>query len=338
MIVPVILSGGSGTRLWPLSRSAYPKQFLPLVSDTTMFQETVERLSGLTDCAQPLVVCNEEHRFLVAEQLRQQEIKPSAIMLEPVGRNTAPAVACAALFAQDLDPEAVLLVMPSDHVIQKPALFVQAVEMGMEAAGRGKLATFGIVAGRPETGYGYIRKSEPGEAAAKDLGAGVYSVAEFVEKPDLETASQYVQSGNYFWNSGMFLFRADAYLNELQQHFPEILENCREAYQGRRPDKDFLRLEKERFVACPAESIDYAVMEKTNQAVVVPMDAGWSDVGSWSSLSDVIEGDQWGNVVAGDVLAKDVKNSYLRSENRLIAGLGLENLVVGECLPSVVAF
>jgi mannose-1-phosphate guanylyltransferase/mannose-6-phosphate isomerase len=331
MIVPVILSGGSGTRLWPLSRSAYPKQFLPLVSDATLFQETIARLSGLEDCAQPLVVCNEGHRFLVAEQLRQQEINPAAIMLEPVGRNTAPAVACAALFAQGLDPDAVLLVMPSDHVIQKPAVFQQAVVKGTEAAGQGKLVTFGIVASRPETGYGYIRKSGPDQEFAK----GVSPVAEFVEKPDLETARKYVESGDYFWNSGMFVFRADAYLNELERCFPEIIESCRRAYKGREPDRDFLRLEKELFAACPAESIDYAVMEKTSEAVVVPLDAGWSDVGSWSSLSEVVENDQGGNVVAGDVLAKDVKNSYLRSETRLVAGIGLENLVVVETADAV---
>jgi mannose-1-phosphate guanylyltransferase/mannose-6-phosphate isomerase len=301
------------------------------VTDATLFQETIARLSGLADCSNPLVVCNEEHRSLVAEQLRQQGINPSAIMLEPVGRNTAPAVACAALFAQDLDPEAVLLVMPSDHVIQKPAVFRQAVAKGVEAAGQGKLVTFGIISSRPETGYGYIRK----DGSDKELGTGICPVAEFVEKPDLETARKYVESGDYFWNSGMFVFRADAYLNELEEYFPKILESCRRAYKGREPDRDFLRLEKELFAACPAESIDYAVMEKTSEAVVVPMDAGWSDVGSWSSLSEVIENDQSGNVMAGDVLAKDVKNSYLRSENRLVAGIGLQNLVVVETADAV---
>jgi mannose-1-phosphate guanylyltransferase/mannose-6-phosphate isomerase len=306
-----------------------------LVSDATLFQETVGRLSRLADCAQPLVVCNEQHRFLVAEQLRQQEINPAAIMLEPVGRNTAPAVACAALFAQDLESDALLLVMPSDHVIQKPAVFEQAVAKGAEAAEQGKLVTFGIVASRPETGYGYIRKSESGNGSSEESGAEAHPVAEFVEKPDLETAKQYVESGDYFWNSGMFMFRADAYLNELQKHFPEILESCRRAFQGRESDRDFLRLQKEQFSACPAESIDYAVMEKTSEAAVVPMDAGWSDVGSWSSLSEVIENDPSGNVMAGDVLAKDVKNSYLRSENRLIAGIGLENLVVVETADAV---
>jgi mannose-1-phosphate guanylyltransferase/mannose-6-phosphate isomerase len=295
----------------------------------------VERLSGLTDCAPPLVVCNEEHRFLVAEQLRQQEIDQSAIMLEPIGRNTAPAVACAALFSQDLEPDAILLVMPSDHVIQEKEVFRQAVAQGAEAAGQGKLVTFGIVAGSPETGYGYIRKDGSGDSAGGESGAMVYPVAEFVEKPDLATAEKYVESGDYFWNSGMFMFRADTFLNELQHYFPEILESCRQAYQGREPDRDFLRLDKELFAACPAESIDYAVMEKTSEAVVVPMDAGWSDVGSWSSLSEVIESDDNGNVVVGDVLTKDVKNSYLRGENRLIAGIGLENLVVVETADAV---
>lgn len=335
MIVPVILSGGSGTRLWPLSRSAYPKQFLPLVEESTLFQSTVQRLSGLADCARPLVVCNEEHRFLVAEQLRSQSISPSAIMLEPVGRNTAPAVACAALFALELEQDATLLVMPSDHVIRKQEVFGQAVLKGMEAAGQGSLVTFGIVASRPETGYGYIRRNESGSGDAGNPAKDIYTVAEFVEKPDLETAKGYIKSGEYFWNSGMFLFRADAYLKELEQQFPEILEICREAYKHSEPDRDFLRLDKEHFAACPAESIDYAVMEKTSKAAVVPMDAGWSDVGSWSSLSEVIDSDKDGNVMAGDVLTKDVKNSYLRGETRLVAGIGLDNLVVVETADAV---
>ncbi len=331
MIVPVILSGGSGTRLWPLSRSAYPKQFLPLVEEHTLFQATLGRLSGLADRARPLIICNEEHRFLVAEQLRQREVNPSAIMLEPVGRNTAPAVACAALFARDLEQDAVLLIMPSDHVIQKPEVFTQAVSKGLEAAAQGNLVTFGIVASRPETGYGYIRASEVA-GSSKPV---ILPVAEFVEKPDLETARGYVESGGYFWNSGMFLFRADVYLSELEQHNPEILETCRKAYQGSERDQDFLRLSKDLFAACPSESVDYAVMEKTDKAVVVPMDAGWSDVGSWSSLSEVIGNDEDGNVLAGDVLTKDVSNSYMRSESRLIAGIGLDGMVVVETADAV---
>jgi len=337
MIIPVILSGGSGTRLWPLSRGAYPKQFLSLVDNMSLFQATVERVSGLEGCYQPLVVCNEEHRFLVAEQLLQQEVVPAAIMLEPVGRNTAPAVACAALFAQELDKDALIYVMPSDHVIRNQEAFMESVSVGAQAAGAGKLVTFGIVASQPETGYGYIRRSLDGDGHKKGEGPAAFPVVEFVEKPDLKTAKAYVESGNYFWNSGMFMFRADTYLQELERHFPEMLEATRRAYEAREPDRDFLRLGREEFAACPSESIDYAVMEKTDRAVVVPMDAGWSDVGAWSALSEIAEAeaDGDGNVILGDVLTKDVKNSYLRGESRLIAGVGLDNLVVVETADAV---
>ena len=334
MIVPVILSGGSGTRLWPLSRGAYPKQFLSLVEEASLFRSTVGRLSGLSDCGQPLIVCNEDHRFLVAEQLRQQEIAPAAIMLEPMGRNTAPAVACAAHFALEQDKDALLFVMPSDHVIRNQAVFLESVSAGARAAGDGKLVTFGIVADRPETGYGYIRRASD-EKGAEAQTQSAFPVAEFVEKPDLERAKSYVASGNYYWNSGMFMFRADAYLQELERHFPEILQATSQAFGTREPDRDFLRLGKDDFAACPSESIDYAVMEKTDKAVVVPMDAGWSDVGAWSALSDIAESDDDGNVMLGDILTKDVKNCYLRGESRMIAGVGLDNIVVVETADAV---
>ncbi|MCU7873917.1 MAG: mannose-1-phosphate guanylyltransferase/mannose-6-phosphate isomerase [Candidatus Thiodiazotropha sp. (ex Lucinoma borealis)] len=330
MIIPVILSGGSGTRLWPLSRSAYPKQFIPLIDDHSLFQETVERMSAVPDVGDVLVVCNEEHRFMVAEQIRQLDMKPSGIMLEPVGRNTAPAIACAALHAKSLDENAVLLVTPSDHIIRDNERFNEAILTGLNSIGNGSLVTFGIVPDKPETGYGYIRKESKGSTNS------AYPVAEFVEKPDLETAKTYLASGDFYWNSGMFVFKAEAYLAELELFFPEILQAARKAYEANRPDMDFLRLDREAFAACPAESIDYAVMEKTDKSVVVPMDAGWNDVGSWSALADVavVEGNN-GNVIQGDVLVKDVSNSYLRSENRMIAGLGIDNLIVVETADAV---
>ncbi|MCU7878018.1 MAG: mannose-1-phosphate guanylyltransferase/mannose-6-phosphate isomerase [Candidatus Thiodiazotropha sp. (ex. Lucinoma kazani)] len=330
MIIPVILSGGSGTRLWPLSRSAYPKQFIPLIDDHSLFQETVERMSAVPDAGDVLVVCNEEHRFMVAEQIRQLDMKPSGIMLEPVGRNTAPAIACAALHAKSLDENAVLLVTPSDHIIRDSERFNEAILTGLNSIGNGSLVTFGIVPDKPETGYGYIRKQSKGSTNS------AYPVAEFVEKPDLETAKTYLASGDFYWNSGMFVFKAEAYLAELERFFPEILQAAHKAYEANRPDMDFLRLDREAFAACPAESIDYAVMEKTDKSVVVPMDAGWNDVGSWSALADVavVEGNN-GNVIQGDVLVKDVSNSYLRSENRMIAGLGIDNLIVVETADAV---
>ncbi len=335
MIVPVILSGGSGSRLWPLSRSAYPKQFLPLVGDESLFLSTISRLPKGKDYGAPMIVCNDDHRFLVAEQMRHQGIEPSAIMLEPVGRNTAPAVACAALFALELDENAILLVMPSDHVIRELDAFQACVATGAKAAEGGELVTFGIVADRPETGYGYIRRVESGKDDGRNPRPSIFPVAEFVEKPDMETARRYVESGNYFWNSGMFMFRADSYLEELKRHVPEILDASKAAIESKASDMDFLRLGEEAFSACPAESIDYAVMEKTERAVVVPMDAGWSDVGAWSALSDITESDQNGNVIVGDVITDGVKNSYLRGESRLVAGIGLENLVVVETADAV---
>jgi mannose-1-phosphate guanylyltransferase/mannose-6-phosphate isomerase len=330
MLIPVILSGGSGTRLWPLSRELYPKQLLPLVGDNTMLQETARRVEGIPDVGPPVVVCNESHRFMVAEQLRELGVKSAAIVLEPVGRNTAPAVAVAALVALKGQPDGVdpvLLVLPADHVILDVESFRGAVKDGLGAAEAGQLVTFGVVPDRPETGYGYIRRAK---------GAGpTYPVAEFVEKPNLETAVRYVQSGEYFWNSGMFMFRARAYLDELAQHAPAMLAACEQAVTAAKHDLDFMRLSAETFGACPSDSIDYAVMEKTSKAVVVPLDAGWSDVGSWSALQDALPRDADGNVIAGDVITEGVKGCYLHSTSRMIAAVGLEDHVVVETKDAV---
>jgi len=330
MLIPVVLSGGSGTRLWPLSRELYPKQLLSLVGKGTMLQETLARLNGVADLSAPIVVCNESHRFLVAEQLRQVKTSASAILLEPVGRNTAPAVAVAALAAlsaaeNNTDP--VLLVLPADHVIRDVAKFQAAVQIGLKAAEAGQLVTFGVVPNKPETGYGYIRRGE---------GAGPqYPVAQFVEKPNLKTAEEYVASGMYYWNSGMFMFRARAFLDELKHYAPEMHDACLAAFNGAKRDLDFTRLPKEEFGACPSDSIDYAVMEKTRKAVVVPLDAGWSDVGSWSALHEAIPADEAGNVSIGDVLVSDSHGCYLHSTSRLVATVGLKDHVVIETKDAV---
>ncbi|ACF12120.1 mannose-1-phosphate guanylyltransferase/mannose-6-phosphate isomerase [Chlorobaculum parvum NCIB 8327] len=328
MIMPVILSGGSGTRLWPLSRALYPKQLLPLFGDKTMLQDTVLRVETIDGVGPVTCVCNDEHRFLVAEQLRQIGADEEAIILEPVGRNTAPAAAVAALMLADKHPGSLMLVMPADHVILDRQAFAEAIESGRQAAEDGNLVTFGIVPNEPETGYGYIRSVAGSEKAARP-------VAEFVEKPSRERAESYLASGDYFWNSGMFLFRPEVYLAELEVNAPEMLAACRAAVEKARIDLDFLRLDLEAFKACPSDSIDYAVMEKTTKAMVVPMDAGWNDVGAWSSLWEVQERDPQGNVMRGDVLAHDVQNSYLHSTSRLVAAVGLENHIVVETCDAV---
>jgi len=317
-ITPVILSGGSGTRLWPLSRELYPKQLLKLVGNHTMLQDTVLRLGGLKAGA-PVVVCNESHRFLVAEQLRQLSIKPRAIVLEPIGRNTAPAIALAAFAA---DPDALLLVLPADHVIVDVAAFQAAIALAVPAAQAGRLVTFGIVPGAPETGYGYIRRGAAQGSA--------YAIAQFVEKPDLARAQQFVDSGEYYWNSGMFLFKASRYLQELTAHAPDIAEAARAAGLAAEPDLDFVRINKAAFELCRSESIDYAVMEKTADAVVVPLDAGWSDVGSWDALHQASAADADGNVFMGDIVAEDSTGCYLHAESRLVTAVGLRDHVVVE--------
>jgi mannose-1-phosphate guanylyltransferase/mannose-6-phosphate isomerase len=335
MIVPVILSGGAGTRLWPLSRELYPKQLLPLVGDRTMLQDTALRLSGLANRNAPLVVCNEAHRFMVAEQLRQSGQEASAVILEPVGRNTAPAVAVAALSTMEQGEDHVLLVLPADHVIKNAKALCKAVNDGLGAVEEGALLTFGIVPTAPETGYGYIRRGAKQEVRSAKPGHEIYPVQEFVEKPALATAEEYLNSGNYYWNSGMFMFKASAYLAELEKHAPEILSASRKAWQGRVSDLDFIRLDGEAFAACPSESIDYAVMEKTAQAMVIPLDAGWSDVGSWAALWEVGEADTQGNVCFGDVIDVDCNGSYLHGGSRLVAGVGLQDTVVVETSDAV---
>lgn len=324
-ITPVILSGGSGTRLWPLSRELKPKQFLPLVTGNTMFQETVLRTASLQrDAEPPLVVCNETHRFLVAEQMLEIGVDPRAIVLEPAGRNTAPAVAVAALLALRSAPEGtdpLLLVLPADHVILEPAAFAAAVDAAAEAAGAGKLVTFGIVPDRPETGYGYILK---GPAQGEH-----YELERFVEKPDSVTAQSFVDSGRYLWNSGMFLFSARVYLDELARHAPRIAHVCAAAVDSAAVDADFTRLGAG-FLECPSDSIDYAVMENTKNAAVVPLEAGWSDVGSWAALRDVLGTNTQGNTIVGDVISQDCRGSYLASHSRLVAVVGVEDLVVIE--------
>jgi mannose-1-phosphate guanylyltransferase/mannose-6-phosphate isomerase len=329
IIRPVILSGGSGTRLWPLSRAAYPKQLMPLLSELSLLQETVERVSDPAKFSPPILVCNEEHRFLVAEQLRELGRPPEVVLLEPVARNTAPAVAAAALMAGE---DALILVLPSDHYIAKPENFLAAVSKAAEAAALGKLVTFGIEPQGPETGYGYIRR---GEAIA---GApGCHKVAAFVEKPDAVTAAGYLGTGEYLWNGGMFLFKAARYLEELARFEPAMLAALRKAVAGAKSDLDFTRLDKESFAASPSRSIDYAVMEKTGEAAVVPVEMGWTDVGSWASLWEVAKKDAAGNALIGDVVAADVKNSYIRSESRLVAAVGLENVVIVETVDAVMA-
>ncbi|HDS1012513.1 mannose-1-phosphate guanylyltransferase/mannose-6-phosphate isomerase [Stenotrophomonas maltophilia] len=318
-IQPVILSGGSGTRLWPLSREAYPKQFLPLAGELTMLQATWQRVAPLA-ARGPLVIANEEHRFVAAEQLQQVGAEPAAIILEPVGRNTAPAIAVAALEATRDGADALLLVLPSDHVITDEAAFRNAVQAAASAAEAGKLVTFGIVPTGPETGYGYIKAAD---------GQGVRAVERFVEKPDLETATGYVSSGQYYWNSGMFLFKASRYLQELERFQPEMLARSRQAWQQARRDADFTRLDKDAFTAVPSDSIDYAVMERTADAVVIPLDAGWNDVGSWTALRDVSQQDGDGNAHQGDVIAIDCRNTYAYAQ-RLVALVGLDDVIVVE--------
>jgi len=333
VIVPVILAGGMGTRLWPLSREHYPKQLMPVMGgEHSLLQLTVMRLSALEDTARPIVVCNEEHRFMVAAHLQLDNLQPSAILLEPVGRNTAPAAAVAALEASKDGSDPVLLVMPSDHIIRNTEAFGAAVETGRRLACEGHIVTFGIKPDRAATGYGYIKM---GAALATDnplvtTGEGAYHIAEFVEKPDHETAGHYLAARTYLWNSGIFMFKSSVYLEELGRFSAEMFEACTEAYSKAGHDLDFLRLDVESFAACPSDSIDYAVMERTSKGAVVPVDVGWSDVGSWSSLREIRDKDGAGNALIGDVVIEDVRNCYLHSTSRLISALGIENQVVVE--------
>ena len=326
---PVLLSGGSGTRLWPLSREAYPKQFLPLAGDDTMLQATWQRVAAIADAA-PIVVAGEDHRFLVAEQLRQIGAPTPAIVLEPLGRNTAPAIAAAALQALAGGDDPLLLVLPSDHVVRDDEAFRAAVRQAMPAAEAGALVTFGIVPDAPETGFGYIQ-AEAGQAEASQAvaGDGVRRVLRFVEKPDAATAQRYLDEGGYYWNSGMFLLRASRYLDELQRFRPDIVAAVRAAFDAAARDGDLIRLDKAAFAACPSDSIDYAVMEKTDAACVLPVDIGWNDVGSWSALWEVSPQDADGNAHHGDVVSIDSRNSYAYAR-RLVALVGVDDLVVVE--------
>ncbi|AYN29779.1 mannose-1-phosphate guanyltransferase [Buttiauxella sp. 3AFRM03] len=325
-MIPVILAGGTGSRLWPLSRVQYPKQFLNLTNNQSMLQVTLHRLFPLIS-ENPIVICNEAHRFIVAEQLLQLNKLAKNIILEPVARNTAPAITLAALAAQrnsaDYDP--ILLILAADHVIQDEEVFREVVQNALPYAESGKLVTFGIIPTQPETGYGYIRRGNSLDGLSLISG---FEVAEFVEKPDITTAEAYVASGEYYWNSGMFLFRAGRYLEELKKFRPDILSACEKAMANIDPDLDFVRVDEAAFLACPDESIDYAVMEKTADAVVVPMDAGWSDVGSWSSLWEISTKNQQGNVHHGDVISHDTENSFIYAESGLVTTVGVKDLVV----------
>ncbi len=325
-MIPIILSGGSGTRLWPLSRKMYPKQFLSLLHEQTMLQMTLARLDGLEHDT-PTVVCNNDHRFVVAEQARQLGFEELSIILEPFGRNTAPAIAVAAIHAVKLAPDPLLLVLSADHEIADDKIFCQAVTQAQSLAETGKLVTFGIVPDHAATGYGYIK-------LGRARGQG-FDVEEFVEKPDRATAEEYLASGNYFWNSGMFMFKAQAYLAELEKFNPTMVAHCQQAVAGMKDDIGFLRLDAEAFAGCESDSIDYAVMEKTQLACVVPMDAGWSDIGSWSSLWDQRKKDESGNSTHGDVMTIDTGGSFVHAESRLVATVGVNDLVIVETQDAV---
>ncbi|GGK10638.1 mannose-1-phosphate guanylyltransferase/mannose-6-phosphate isomerase [Pseudomonas matsuisoli] len=328
MLHPVIIAGGSGSRLWPLSRQLNPKQFLALGGDgVTMLQATLNRLAGL-NTASPVLICNEQHRFLAAEQLRQSGCDKASIILEPYGRNTAPAIALAALSLVETDPAACLLVLAADHVINDKMAFHSAIGNAGELAKLGRLVTFGIVPTHAETGYGYIERGQ----AIDGLG---FAVQRFVEKPDLATASSYVESDHYLWNSGMFVFTAKRYLEELERFQPRMLKACKRALAEGVRDLDFIRISEQAFAECPDDSVDYAVMEHTSAAAVVPLIAGWSDVGSWSTLWDISDKDESGNVLYGDTLAEECHDSYIRSDSRLVAALGVKDLVIVETKDAV---
>ncbi|MDF2691114.1 MAG: mannose-phosphate guanylyltransferase/mannose-6-phosphate isomerase [Gammaproteobacteria bacterium] len=326
-IYPIILSGGSGTRLWPLSRKEYPKHLIPLVDHHSLLQKTLLRLEGIA-CHEPLLICNQQQRFMVAEQLQELGLQQAHIVLEPVGRNTAAAIAIAALQLIEKDPNALMLVLPADHIIKDSAVFAQAVNKALPYAAEGKLVTFGVIPSSPHTGYGYIQRGQKLEDEA-------YQVAKFVEKPSLNVAEGYLRSGHYYWNSGLFLFKASAYLNELEQFVPDIVLHCQASWDKRQQDLDFIRIEEQAFAKCPDLSIDYAVMEKTQNAVVLPLDTDWSDVGAWSALFDVSDKDSCGNIIEGDVWAENVHNSYLYAQSRLLAVIGVKDHIVVETADAV---
>ena len=326
-IIPVLLCGGVGSRLWPVSRQGRPKQYLNLIGDSSMLQQTLKRIEGVEQMA-PIIVCNEEHRFLVAEQVRQLGISSPTIILEPEGKNTAPAITLAALAAEASDPEANLLVLPADHYVGKPAALIEAIQKAASASEQGKLVTFGLVPSRPETGYGYIKR---GEALAPDVSV----LEQFVEKPDQATAEGYIASGDYVWNSGMFMFTAGRFLESLAQFQPEMAQVCQLATQKAERDMDFIRPDAEVFASCPSDSIDYAVMEHTPEGAVVSLDCEWSDIGAWSALWEAGDQDAAGNVTQGDVVLNKTQNSYVRSQSRLVTTTGVSDLVVVETADAV---
>ncbi|MDO8894398.1 MAG: mannose-1-phosphate guanylyltransferase/mannose-6-phosphate isomerase [Nitrosomonas sp.] len=333
-IHPVILSGGSGTRLWPLSRANYPKQLLPLVGKETMLQATLARAAALSNTQAPIIVCNTEHRFLIQEQCEAIKIKPEAIYLESAGRNTAPAIALAAFHLSQIDENALMIVLPADHVIDDQVAFAQAVETAKVAAQEDYLVTFGVVPSAPETGYGYI-KAGTALSFATPIALAAYQVQSFFEKPNRETATAYLQEGGYTWNSGMFVFTAKNYLQELQRHRPDIFAAVQKAWQEKTTDLGFILPGKDAFTASPSDSIDYAIMQVTDRAAVVPAQFGWSDVGSWDSLWQIAPKDSDGNVTSGDTLVFDTQKSYIRAENRLVAVIGLDDVIVIETADAV---
>jgi mannose-1-phosphate guanylyltransferase / mannose-6-phosphate isomerase len=320
-IIPVILSGGSGKRLWPLSRNDYPKQYLPLVDDYTMLQETILRLKGLDNLGDPIIICNADHRFLVAEQCKNIGIRNPLLLLEPVGRNTAPAIAAAAFQSLKDSDDSMLLVLSADHVIQNVEAFHQAINIAHQQALIGKLVTFGIVPTSSNIGYGYIKLS-------KKISNGVHMVEEFIEKPDLKTAGFYLEQGNYLWNSGIFMFQATTLIDELTIYAPNIITSVNNAVYSAKQDLDFIRLEVEAFKSSPSDSIDYALIEKSNNVVVVPLDAKWSDIGSWAALNDIASKDSQGNVIKGDVISQDTTNTYINADYHLVAVIGVDNLII----------
>lgn len=329
-IHPVVLSGGSGTRLWPLSRAALPKQLLPLLTDYTLLQETLRRVLVLPHVAPPVVICNTEHRFIIAEQLRAIDVTADSIVLEPVGRNTAPAIAVAALSIARHSPEGLMLVLPADHVIRDASAFTDAVAHAANVAKQGYLTTFGIHAHSPETGFGYIHQGE----ALHDSAHG-FAVSAFVEKPDQSTAEFYLAQGGYLWNSGMFMFRVDTLLDEFRRLRPDILDACESALAGAHNDLDFVRLDCAAFTVCPSESIDYAIMEHTHKAAVIPADMGWNDIGAWDALWAMSNKDDAGNALRGDVIVDTARNNLVRAESRLVVILGVDDLVVVETADAV---
>ncbi|WP_174560452.1 mannose-1-phosphate guanylyltransferase/mannose-6-phosphate isomerase [Acinetobacter bouvetii] len=334
-MIPVILSGGSGTRLWPLSRSSYPKQFLPITGEKTLFQQTLERISNLNQSLinfqNPIIVTTESHRFIVAEQLRQQNVN-AKILLEPIAKNTAPAIAAAAELALSYGEDPVLLILAADHVIQQQEEFNKSIAIGLAAAEAGQLVTFGVVPTAPETGYGYIKAAETIQTAATTQ---PYIVEKFVEKPDLDTAQKYVAEGSYLWNSGMFMFKASVYLQELEKYNPAIAKNARASVEHSKNDLDFVRLDKNHFEQSPEDSIDYAVMEKTDKVVVVPLNANWSDVGAWKSVWEVSDKDSNGNVLRGDTIIESSNNTLVHAQHRLVSVLGLDDVIVIETSDAV---